>query len=103
MPTSTPAFYPLSLHDALPILHMYSGFAILTAVIFRLLWGIFGSSTARFSSFIRGPRAVIAYVRGSAAWRKIGHSPIGALRSEEHTSELQSQSNLVCRLLLVEK
>ena len=60
-------------------LHMYSGFAILTAVIFRLLWGVFGSSTARFSTFIRGPRAVIAYVRGSAAWRSIGHSPIGAL------------------------
>ncbi len=60
-------------------LHMYSGFAVLTAVIFRVLWGIFGSSTARFSSFIHGPRAVIAYVRNSAAWRKIGHSPIGAL------------------------
>src|SRR2546430_7226421 len=27
----------------------------------------------------------------------------GALRSEEHTSELQSQSNLVCRLLLEKK
>src|SRR2546427_927044 len=32
------------------------------------------------------------------------HSPCGlALRSEEHTSELQSQSNLVCRLLLEKK
>lgn len=60
-------------------LHMYSGFAILTAIIFRLLWGVFGSSTARFSTFIHGPRAVIAYVRDSAAWRKIGHSPVGAL------------------------
>src|SRR2546430_8878231 len=29
--------------------------------------------------------------------------PINALRSEEHTSELQSQSNLVCRLLLEKK
>src|SRR2546430_13038990 len=28
---------------------------------------------------------------------------IGAIRSEEHTSELQSQSNLVCRLLLAKK
>src|SRR5256886_9920031 len=27
-------------------------------------------------------------------------APIGIFRSEEHTSELQSQSNLVCRLLL---
>src|SRR2546430_11585550 len=30
-------------------------------------------------------------------------SPRGGLRSEEHTSELQSQSNLVCRLLLEKK
>src|SRR5205085_10439661 len=30
-------------------------------------------------------------------------SPTGASRSEEHTSELQSQSNLVCRLLLEKK
>src|SRR2546430_12505872 len=29
--------------------------------------------------------------------------PVGASRSEEHTSELQSQSNLVCRLLLEKK
>src|SRR2546430_6093215 len=30
-------------------------------------------------------------------------SPLGMARSEEHTSELQSQSNLVCRLLLEKK
>src|SRR2546427_10907102 len=29
--------------------------------------------------------------------------PLGGVRSEEHTSELQSQSNLVCRLLLEKK
>src|SRR2546430_12665589 len=33
-------------------------------------------------------------------WRENGH---GKNRSEEHTSELQSQSNLVCRLLLEKK
>src|SRR2546427_7523431 len=33
----------------------------------------------------------------------IGHGSLIALRSEEHTSELQSQSNLVCRLLLEKK
>src|SRR5688572_33481517 len=32
-----------------------------------------------------------------------GHARIGARRSEEHTSELKSQSNLVCRLLLEKK
>src|SRR2546430_13503471 len=32
-----------------------------------------------------------------------GHGRLGVTRSEEHTSELQSQSNLVCRLLLEKK
>src|SRR5438270_9680173 len=33
----------------------------------------------------------------------VGLPPVGSARSEEHTSELQSQSNLVCRLLLEKK
>lgn len=60
-------------------LHMYSGYAILSLIIFRVLWGVFGSSTARFSSFIRGPRAVLAHMRDSRAWRGIGHNPLGAI------------------------
>lgn len=46
-------------------------------MIFRLLWGLVGSSTARFSSFVRGPRAVADYLRGR--WSGIGHTPLGAL------------------------
>src|SRR2546430_9642296 len=46
----------------------------------------------------RGPRSC----RTSPAGGSITSSPAGA-RSEEHTSELQSQSNLVCRLLLEKK
>src|SRR2546427_7919301 len=34
---------------------------------------------------------------------RTGRRPDSAVRSEEHTSELQSQSNLVCRLLLEKK
>ena len=58
-------------------LHIWSGIAILTLLVFRLLWGLFGSSTARFANFVRGPRAVLGYLRGN--WRGIGHSPLGAL------------------------
>jgi cytochrome b len=57
--------------------HIWSGCAILTLLIFRLLWGFAGSSTARFSSFVRGPSAVRDYWRGK--WVGIGHSPLGAL------------------------
>ncbi|MES2120535.1 MAG: cytochrome b/b6 domain-containing protein [Pseudomonadota bacterium] len=57
--------------------HIWSGIAILTLLFFRLLWGLFGSSTARFSSFVRGPAAVRQYLGGQ--WSGIGHTPLGAL------------------------
>src|SRR5437870_8468205 len=38
-----------------------------------------------------------------AKWRGRGRRPVGARRSEEHTSELQSRGHLVCRLLLEKK
>lgn len=57
--------------------HIWSGCAILTLLIFRILWGFVGSSTARFSSFIRGPKAIAGYLRGD--WYGIGHNPLGAL------------------------
>jgi len=57
--------------------HIWSGISILTLLIFRLLWGVVGSSTARFANFVRGPRQVLRYLRGD--WRGIGHTPLGAL------------------------
>ena len=57
--------------------HIWSGISILTLLIFRLLWGFVGSSTARWASFIRGPRTVIDFLRGR--WTGIGHTPLGAL------------------------
>ena len=57
--------------------HIWSGCGILTLLIFRLLWGFAGSSTARWSNFVRGPRGLIAYLKGR--WVGIGHTPLGAL------------------------
>src|SRR5688572_31113353 len=55
---------------------------------------------ARFSWFLRlDPQ--IAELYGTALWPVVRYGSV--LRSEEHTSELQSQSNLVCRLLLEKK
>ncbi len=59
--------------------HIWSGLAVMSLLIFRLLWGFFGSSTARFGSFVRGPRAVLGYVRDPGSWRQLGHTPLGAL------------------------
>jgi cytochrome b len=58
-------------------LHLWSGMAVISLILFRLLWGLFGSSTARFANFVRGPAAVRDYLAGT--WRGIGHSPLGAL------------------------
>ena len=57
--------------------HIWSGCAVLTLLIFRFLWGFVGGSTARFASFVRGPRAIAGYLRGN--WEGIGHNPLGAL------------------------
>jgi cytochrome b len=54
--------------------------SILTLVLFRVLWGFFGSTRARFSDFVRGPRTALAYarglVRGGTAFYP-GHNPLG--------------------------
>src|SRR2546430_12623765 len=49
----------------------------------------------------RAPSGEINWMPSRAS--QASHSPAGDHRSEEHTSELQSQSNLVCRLLLEKK
>lgn len=43
--------------------HMRSGETLLALVLFRVVWGFVGSPNARFVSFVRGPAAVLAYVR----------------------------------------
>jgi cytochrome b len=58
--------------------HRWSGYALLGVVAFRICWGIFGSSSARFAQFVRGPRAIIAYLKGKWALAP-GHNPLGAL------------------------
>jgi len=58
-------------------LHLWLGMGVLSLLIFRLLWGLFGSSTARFASFVRGPHAIRDYLSGK--WHGIGHNPLGAL------------------------
>src|SRR2546427_7976603 len=77
--TATTEIYTLSLHDALPI-----------CIASRRL-----SPTPIARSTANGPRACPLSTTACARH--------GSSRSEEHTSELQSQSNLVCRLLLEKK
>jgi cytochrome b len=62
------------------VFHFRFGYALLTLLLFRLVWGLMGGHWSRFRSFVFGPRAVFAYLRGRApASHSVGHSPIGAL------------------------
>lgn len=60
--------------------HMLSGYAILTLVLFRLLWGLFGSDTARFSRFLAWPGTALRQL-GKMGRREpdaeVGHNAAG--------------------------
>lgn len=61
-------------------LHFWSGYAILTLLLFRLVWGFVGSTTARFSSFLKGPGAAFAHIAHlfrKEGPRDVGHNPMG--------------------------
>ena len=61
--------------------HVISGACVLGLLIFRVLWGIWGASTAQFHRFIPSPMRLIAYLKNTAAenLKSIGHSPLAAL------------------------
>jgi cytochrome b len=59
--------------------HLYSGYALLGVLIFRVYWGFLGSSTSRFAQFVKGPRAIWDYLCSRAAPPSPGHNPLGAL------------------------
>lgn len=63
-------------------LHFYAGYAVGGLVVVRLIWGFVGSRPARFTSFVRGPKAVLGYARHLPARRPsntLGHNAVGAL------------------------
>jgi cytochrome b len=59
--------------------HRYSGYTLLGLIVFRIYWGLAGSSTARFARFVSGPRAVLNHLRASREQRTqvVGHAPLG--------------------------
>jgi cytochrome b len=57
--------------------HGRAGLAIIGLLAFRIVWGFVGSTYARFITFVRGPMAMRAYLKGE--WDELGHNPIGAL------------------------
>lgn len=66
--------------DELEGLHTFAGYIVLGLIAARLVWGVIGPRYARWWDFVRGPRAVLAYLgdmaRGNPA-RYLGHNPAG--------------------------
>lgn len=56
--------------------HLLAGAAVAGLLVFRLCWGFVGGSTARFAQFVKGPRAVLAYLTRMSA-PSFGHNPAG--------------------------
>lgn len=62
--------------------HRWSGYTVIGLVLFRIWWGFAGGEAARFASFVKGPRAILAHLRtvGRRDQADVpGHNPLGAL------------------------
>jgi cytochrome b len=62
--------------------HVTLGYSLAGLITFRVLWGLVGSAHARFASFVRGPAAVLGYLKsltGPRPEHHLGHNPAGGL------------------------
>lgn len=60
--------------------HIYAGYTVLGLIIFRVLWGFYGTQYARFRSFMTSPFTMFDYVNSLSSKnpkRYIGHNPAG--------------------------
>ncbi|HTY93077.1 MAG TPA: cytochrome b/b6 domain-containing protein [Steroidobacteraceae bacterium] len=56
--------------------HMRLGYLMIGLLIFRVIWGLIGPRHARFVNFIKGPGAMLRYLKGGV--HSVGHNPLGA-------------------------
>ena len=60
--------------------HSWNGYALFVLVLSRLLWGFFGSTTARYRSFIKAPKSAFVYLQDMRKGKEaeyVGHNPAG--------------------------
>ncbi|EKF43552.1 cytochrome b/b6 domain-containing protein [Nitratireductor indicus] len=68
--------------DELKSVHIYAGYTIIGLLAVRVLWGLFGSTHARFSDFIYHPATTLGYLADMVrlrARRYLGHNPAGGM------------------------
>lgn len=64
------------------LVHMWLGYWMAGLLLFRLGWGLWGTTHSRFTSFVRGPASIIRYLRGlfKPTYQPVaGHNPLGGL------------------------
>jgi cytochrome b len=81
--------------------HFYSGYVVLTLLLFRLVWGFVGSHYSRFKSFIFSPSVLLSYSKvlfsksgSKPAKRYLGHNPLGGISVIIMISTLLAQAIL---------
>lgn len=74
--------YSEELGDPVLKWHRWTGLCVLTLLVWRVMWGLFGSSTALFASFVPAPGTLAAYTAEALRGREpkyLGHNPLGSL------------------------
>jgi cytochrome b len=74
--------YMTSESETWRLLHVTLGYTLGGLIVFRLVWGLVGTRYARFANFVRGPQAVLRYLRsllGGQPEHHMGHNPAGAV------------------------
>lgn len=70
------AFASILLADNLILWHARLGYGVIFLIAFRLVWGVLGSTYARFGHFFPTPLKIKNYLNGN--WNGAGHNPLGA-------------------------
>lgn len=68
--------------DFAMVVHFYLGYAVLSLVLFRIIWGVFGGYWSRFATFFPSPSHLLSYLRGfnnPNTKPSVGHNPLGAI------------------------
>ena len=61
-------------------IHSFAGYAVLTLLVLRIIWGLVGTRHARFSDFIYSPATIKQFIKDTFSFRAkryIGHNPAG--------------------------
>ena len=69
--------------EAQQMIHYAFGYSACALILFRVVWGIFGTRYARFSHFIKGPTEIMQHIKSLVSGKQhpdeVGHNPAGAL------------------------